>query len=300
MSCGACVESCPTGALTEKSLAQVGQPDRGGADHLRLLRRGLLLHGRGEGPAGGAHGAGPRRRREPWPRLREGPLCLRLCHAWRSHHQADDPREDHRSVARGELGRGLRVRGLRVQAHPEEVRPLLRRRHHLLPLHQRGSLPGAEAGARRARHQQRRYLRARLPFAHGLWPEADAGRIRRHAEFRFGDEVRRDHRGRRQPDRRPSGVRLAHEAPAARRREADRGRSARDRPGALAACPGRLPPAAAPRHQRGAVQFAGACGGHRRPGGREVRGRALRAGVRSSAGAISSRCRRIRPRRWKR
>ncbi len=69
---------------------------RGREDHLRLLRRGLLLRGGSEEPGSGAHGAGPRWRREPWPRLREGSLCLRLCHPPGSHHQTDDPFEDHR------------------------------------------------------------------------------------------------------------------------------------------------------------------------------------------------------------
>ena len=32
--------------------------------------------------------------------LREGPLCLGLCHAQGPHHQAHDPREDHRPLAR--------------------------------------------------------------------------------------------------------------------------------------------------------------------------------------------------------
>ena len=47
------------------------------------------------------------------------------------------------------LGRGDQLRGLRVQAHPGEIRPELGRRHHLLALHQRRDLPGAEAGPRR-------------------------------------------------------------------------------------------------------------------------------------------------------
>ena len=47
----------------------------------------------------------------------------------------------------------------------------LGRRHHLVALHQRRDLPGAEAGPRRLRQQQRRHLRARLPFADRLWPE---------------------------------------------------------------------------------------------------------------------------------
>ena len=83
------------------------------------------------------------------------------------------------------------------------------------------------------------------PTGYGL--KQHAGRVGRHAGLRFGDAGRRDLRDRRQPDRRPPGVRVAHEAPAARGCEADRGRSARDRPGALAAHPGRLPPAAEAR-----------------------------------------------------
>ena len=85
--------------------------------------------------------------------------------------QADDPRQDHRPLARSELGRGDRLRRQRVQAHPGEVRPRLDRRHHLVALHQRRDLPGAEAGARRLRQQQRRHLRARLPLADRLRPE---------------------------------------------------------------------------------------------------------------------------------
>ena len=64
-------------------------------------------------------------------------------------------------------------------------------------------------------------------------------------DFDSVDEVRRDPGHRRQPDRRPSGVRLAHEAAPARGREADRRRSAPHRPGAHAAYRGRLSPAAA-------------------------------------------------------
>jgi formate dehydrogenase major subunit len=48
------------------------------------------------------------RQGQRWPLVRQGPLCLGLCHAQGPHHQADDPREDHRSVARSELGRSDR------------------------------------------------------------------------------------------------------------------------------------------------------------------------------------------------
>ena len=48
VSCGACVQACPTSALQEKSVGRPrdAHPVRG--DHLRLLRRRLLLPGRGQ------------------------------------------------------------------------------------------------------------------------------------------------------------------------------------------------------------------------------------------------------------
>jgi anaerobic selenocysteine-containing dehydrogenase len=62
-----------------------------------------------------------------------------------------------------------------IPPHPGEVRSRFHRRHYLLALHERGNLPGAETRSRRLRQQQRRHLRARLPFAHGLWPEKHLG-----------------------------------------------------------------------------------------------------------------------------
>ena len=59
------------------------------------------------------------------------------------------------------------------------------------------------------RQQQRRHLRARLPFADRLRPEDHLRHLGRHAGFRFGRRDRRRHDHRRQPDRRPSGLRLA-------------------------------------------------------------------------------------------
>ena len=133
---------------------------------------------------------------------------------------------DRRALARSVLGRGDRSRGLRVQAHPGEIRSDADRRHHLVALHQRRDLSRAEAGPRRLRQQQCRHLRARLPFADRLWPRTSFRHLGRHPGFRFGRGDRRHHGHRRQSDRRPSGVRLAHEEAAARGREADRHRSA--------------------------------------------------------------------------
>ena len=62
----------------------------------------------------------------------------------------------------------------------------------------------------------------------------------RHAGLRLGRGFRRHPRHRRQPDRRPSGVRLAHEASPAPGRAADRRRSAPDRSREVAARPGGL------------------------------------------------------------
>ncbi len=237
---------------------EVAHPARPSAayrdDDVRVLRRRLLVQGGGEGRAGRAHGAQPGRPREPRPRVRQGPVRLRLCHASRPHHDADDPQVDRRSVAAGELGRSDRARGERVPPHSGEVRPRLDRRHHLVALHERGDVPRAEARARGVRQQQRRHVRARLPFADRLRPEEHDRRVGRHAGLRLRHEGRRHHRRRRESDRGPSGVRLAAEAAAAAGRQAHRRRSARDRARADAAHRGRLPPAGPARYQRRALQ----------------------------------------------
>ena len=93
VSCGACVEACPTGALMEKSLLTAGSAAKGDRHHLRVLRRRLLA-GRGDHRRRRlAHGAEPGRAREPGSRLREGTLRLRLRHARGSRHEADDPQD---------------------------------------------------------------------------------------------------------------------------------------------------------------------------------------------------------------
>ena len=56
-----------------------GRAAEGGHDDLRLLRRRLLAEGRGQGRASHPHGPEPRRRRQPGPRLHQGPFRLRLC-----------------------------------------------------------------------------------------------------------------------------------------------------------------------------------------------------------------------------
>jgi formate dehydrogenase major subunit len=98
--------------------------------------------------------------------------------------------QDHRSVARGLLGRGDQPCRLRIQAHPGEIRPRLRSAaSRQLALHQRRNLPGAEADPRGVRQQQRRYLRARLPFADRLRPQETFGTSAGTQDFDSVDEA---------------------------------------------------------------------------------------------------------------
>ena len=236
VSCGACVESCPTAALTEKSIIGLGQAERAVTTTCAYCGVGCSFKAelKGEGADVEVVRMAPNRQgaREPRARLRQGPLRLWLRDAPRPRSQADDPQEHHGRLARSLLGRGDRLRRERDPPHPGKVRPRLGRRHHLLALHERGDVPRAEAGPRRVRHQQRRYLRARVPFADRLRPEEHARRVGRHPGVRLGHAVGRDHGHRCESDRRPPGVRVADEAPPAPGREADRRRPAPDRIGA--------------------------------------------------------------------
>ena len=85
-------------------------------------------------------------------------------------------------------------------------------------------------------------------------------------------------RHRRQPDRRAPGLRQPAEEAAAPGREADRHRPAPDRPGALAARRGGASPAAAARHQRRRGHGDGARHRHRGALRRGLHPRALRLG----------------------
>ena len=124
---------------------KVGDRDRParalGGHHLRLLRRRLQLQGRDARRRGGAHGAVQGRQGQSRPFLRQGPLRLGLRHPPRAHPQADDPREDHRSVARGDAGTRRSATSPRSSSasRPQYGRRL-GRRHHLVALHQRRNL----------------------------------------------------------------------------------------------------------------------------------------------------------------
>jgi formate dehydrogenase major subunit len=254
VSCGACVQACPTATLSENTLIEKGPGRAQRHDDLRLLRRGLLVPRRDAGRGSRAHGA------EQGRHANHGHSCVkgRFAIGYATHPdritEADDPREDLRSLARSVVGGGDRPRGRelkRIQAK-----------------YGRNSIGGITSS--RCTNEETYLVQKLVRAGFGnnnvdtcarvchspdrLRPQEHLGRVGRHAEFRFGDEGRRDLRDRRESHRRPSGVRLADEAPPAPGREADRRRSAHDRSGAHAAHPADISPEAAARHQRRADQ----------------------------------------------
>ena len=78
--------------------------DRAIVDHLRLLRRRMLLQGRGARRRNRAHGAEQGRLAQPWPFVRQGTLCMGLRDPSGSRAHADDP-QAHPAI------RGRRFRG---------------------------------------------------------------------------------------------------------------------------------------------------------------------------------------------
>ncbi len=168
VSCGACVQACPTATLSEKTLIEKGQAEHSvittcaycgvgcsfraemkGEEVVRMVpnKDGHANHGHSCVKGRFAIGYATHSDRIVKPMIR-----AKITDPWRE-------------VSWEEA---IGYAAARAEAHPGQVRPRFDRRHHLVALHQRGDLPGAEAGPRRLRQQQRRHLRARLPFAHRL------------------------------------------------------------------------------------------------------------------------------------
>ena len=260
-----------------------------GGDDLRLLRRWLRLQGGIEGRYGDPHGSLQGRQGQRGPFLRQGPVRLRLRHPPRPHPQTDGAPAHRRPLAGSLMARGDPVRRRRVQTHSGALRARLRRRDHLLALHQRGGVHHPEDGARGLRQQQRRHLCARLPFADRVRPQDNLRDVRRHPGFPVGRQVGRRRRHRRQSDRRPSGVRLAAQKAAARRRAPHRHRPAPHRSGEEPACRSRPSSGAEARNQRCGPERNGPCRGHRTPRRRGLRAPALRQGEFRVLGALRGR-----------
>ena len=213
-----------------------------GRQRLPLLRRRLpdyLQHqGQRHPPRRGPRGTG-----QPWPAVRQGPLRLRLHQAPAPPDDAADPQGGHaegrlrrhrsgqslQPLPRGELGRGARFRRRGPGAHPRSRRRQGARRLRLGQGVERRSLSGAEAGARRLRHQQRRPLHAAVSRLVGRRTLGDDRLGRGDGAVHRRAQGRRHHRHRRQPEREPSGRRDLLQERGQGRRHADRLRPARPR-----------------------------------------------------------------------
>ena len=160
VSCGACVQACPTATLIEKSVVEHGVPDRSVDTTCAYCGVGCSFRAEVKGDTVVRmvpHKDG---------KANHGHSCVKGRFAWGyANHQdrittpmvresTDDP---WREV---EWQEAIDYAAEPPQEHPGQVRAQVHRRHHLVALHQRGGLGGAEDGARRVRQQQRRHLRA--------------------------------------------------------------------------------------------------------------------------------------------
>jgi NADH dehydrogenase/NADH:ubiquinone oxidoreductase subunit G len=166
------VQACPTATLAGKGGQGIGKPERAVVTTCAYCGVGCTFRAemRGEQLV----------RMVPWKdgKANRGHSCVKGRFAWGyANHkdritQADDPREHRPALARSELGRGAAFTAQRAERDQGAIWRASAGRHHVEPLHQRGNLSGPEAGPRRVRQQQCRYLRAGLPFADRLRPEA--------------------------------------------------------------------------------------------------------------------------------
>ena len=153
VSCGACVQACPTATLTEKSVIEIGQPEHSEVTTCAYCGVGCTFKAemRGEEVV----------RMVPWKdgKANHGHSCIKgrfaygYANASRPCAQPDDPRQDFRTLARGLVGGGDRLHCQAVQGNPGEIRQALGRRHHLVALHQRRELSGSKAHPRWLRQQ---------------------------------------------------------------------------------------------------------------------------------------------------
>ena len=102
--CGACVDTCPTGALEDRALSPLQAPSQWTRTTCPVLRRRMRArrrHPRWTHRVSQARARCAGQQRTP---LREGPLRVRLRVRGRSHHGADDSRRP----ATGSVSRGTR------------------------------------------------------------------------------------------------------------------------------------------------------------------------------------------------
>ena len=180
VSCGACVQACPTATLAGKIDHRDRHARTVGHHHLRLLRRRLFsfkAEMRGDELV----------RMTPYKhgKANRGHSCVkgRFAYGYASHKDRilnpmirESINEPWREVSWDEA---MAFAADRMKGDPGEARAAVGGGHHLQPLHERGDLSGPEADPRGVPEQQHRYLRAGLPFAHRLWPGPDLRHQRR-------------------------------------------------------------------------------------------------------------------------
>ena len=280
VSCGACVQACPTDALAEKSVIELGMPTRSVDTTCAYCGVGCSFRAEVQGTgdatrvvrmmpskAGGAN---------------EGHSCVkgRFAYGYASHRDRQlEP------MVRNSIHDEWRVTSweeaiTRIANGFKEIQSRhgvgADGRHLVLPLHQRGGLRRPEDGPGRLPQQQHRHVRSRVPLPHRLWPQPDAGHLGRHPGLQVGGALRRHAAHRGQPDGRPPRLRLPDEASTARGRRHHRCRPAPHRPRPLSARGGQSPPAPSPREQRRLHQRDGAHHRHRGPARRVVHPGSLR------------------------
>ena len=185
VSCGACVQACPTDALREKSVLEIGRPTHSvvttcaycgvgcsfkaemrGEEVVRMVPWKDGKANRGHSCVKGrfAWGYATHKDRILKPMIRE-----KITDPWREvswdeaiAHAASEFRRIQDQYGRGAIGGITSSRCTNEETYP---RP--------------------EAGPRRLRQQQCRYLRARLPLADRLRPEDHLRHLGRHPGFRL-------------------------------------------------------------------------------------------------------------------
>ncbi len=278
VSCGACVQACPTATLTEKSVIEIGQPEHSvvttcaycgvgcafkaemrGDEVVRMVPYKDGKANRGHSCVKGrfAWGYATHRERILKPMIRD-----KISDPWRevSWDEAIARTASEFKRIQDKYGRRS-IGGITSSRCTNEETFLVQK---LI----RGGFGNNNVDTcARVCHS---------PTGYGL--EHDVRNLGRHPGFRFRRADRRRRPDRRQSDRRPSRVRLAHEEAPARGRQADRDRSAPHRSRAHAPCRGRASSAAAARHQCRGAHGARPCHRDRRPRQRGLRARALRLG----------------------
>ncbi len=227
VSCGACVQACPTSTLMEKSIIDNGQPDHSEITTCAYCGVGCSFKAEMKGTQvvrmvpnkdGDAnHGHSCVKGRFAWgyathpDRIRTPMIRKKITDPWQevSWDEAIAYAASEFKRIQAKYGRGA-VGGITSSRCTNEETYLVQK------------LVRAAFGNNNVDTCARV---CHSPTGYGL--KTTLGESAGTQDFDSVEEADVDRRHRRQPDRRPSGVRLADEAAAARGREADRGRSAR-------------------------------------------------------------------------